>query len=75
MNTKFQVLENNKPCDSASFQQLRGCGWDNSFFNSFADAVEYSRQWLGDYDNLPDEWNGSCWDYSGYGDVIEIRVV
>ncbi len=42
MNTKFQVLENNKPCDSASFQQLRGCGWDNSFFNSFADAVEGS---------------------------------
>jgi hypothetical protein len=52
-----------------------GKGFDNSSFPTFAEAFAYARLWLGEYENLPENWDGSPYDYSGYGDLIEIKQV
>jgi hypothetical protein len=46
--------------------------WRTNTFTSFEQALKYTKDWLGDYDTLPDNWDGKAYDYSGYGDTIEI---
>ena len=43
-------------------------------FATFAEALAHAKEWLGEYDNLPLYWDGSPYDYNGYGDMIEIRA-
>lgn len=70
----FQVFDNNKPADCHHHGVHKS--WDNSKFNTFDEAQEYARKWLGQVagDLVPEEVNEKI-DYSGYGDTIEIREI
>lgn len=70
----YQVLENGKPADSKSYPKLANLGWDNSTFESFEAALAYALKWLGCYAPKTLEV-GIPYDYSGYGDTIEIKKV
>lgn len=76
----FQVFDNNKPADTTGFPSLtKGNGWDNSVFPTYEEARKYAWMWLGPYGGSYDGESGydlkvnTPWDYSGYGDMIEIR--
>lgn len=70
----FNVYDNGKPASTAGQKVLTpGNGWDNHSFHTFEKAVEYAKLYLGEYDCLPANWDGLSYDYSGYGDTIEIR--
>ena len=73
----FQVFDGGKPADCHHHKVHSS--WDNSIFPTFDEALCYARKWgapyCGSYDgsegiqlevNVP-------YDYSGYGDMIEIR--
>lgn len=47
--------------------------WDNCSFSTLEEAVVYARHWLGEGDTLPEQWDGSSYDYNGYGDTLEIK--
>jgi hypothetical protein len=77
---KYQVLDNGRPADC--HHQKVDKSWNRSMFDSYREALTYARKWLGD------AWGGSndgttgvvlkvdtSWEYSGYGDHIEIRRV
>ena len=81
----YQVFDNGHPCELDFPPPREGSDeydWGNSTFEEFDDALFHARIWLGD------AWGGSDdgesgvvlesdeeYDYSGYGDVIEIREV
>jgi len=85
----YHVLENGKAATwklcqnilskraSKEFQKT----WGNNIFPTFEEARKYSWQWIapygGSYDGLSgvDLKVGVPYDYSGYGDMIEIREV
>lgn len=73
----FSVFDNNKPAVSSSLKvahKAANSPWKNNTFASFEEALTYAKHWLGEYaTTLPDNWKGEKHDYSGYGDVIEIR--
>jgi hypothetical protein len=49
-------------------------GWGKSWFDKKEHAILYAKDWLGEYSiTLPDNWDGSPINYSGTGDIIEIR--
>lgn len=77
LGIRYQVLENERPCSVTGCPSLtKGVGWDRHSFNSFEEALAYTKKWLGDYAvTIPENWDGSSYDYSGYGDIIEIREV
>jgi len=67
----FQIFDNNKPADCHHHKVH--CTWGNSKFDTFEEAQEYARLWLGEMcDLVPDKPRVKV-DYSGYGDFIEIR--
>lgn len=67
----YEVLDNGKPATIPNFS----C-WKNNFFTDFGAAKKYVEDWLGMYKaGLPENWQGEPWDYSGYGDKIEIRFL
>jgi hypothetical protein len=50
--------------------------WKTPCFSTFDEAVAYARQWLGCYDNIPNDWNGKPYVYFGcesFESAIEIR--
>lgn len=69
----FQVFDNNRPADCRHCAV--GKDWNKSCYPTFKEAYAYAEQWLGDTYKLPDNWDGSPFNYSGYGDTIEIRKV
>lgn len=69
----YQVMENGKPCDSTGFAWAKS--WQCSKFNTFEDALNYAKHWLGQFDTIPSDWDGSPYDYSGDGDFIKISMV
>lgn len=75
--TKFCVFDNNKPASTVEFPQIRKCeGWDNHEFDSFPKAVAYAFSWLGTIATTePEDFLNGGFDYSGHGDIIEIREV
>ena len=74
--TMYGVFDNNKPANSTAFPQLKGKGWKSHLFGTFKDAEEYAKEWLGDYYPGKDVLVlGLPYNYSGYGDLIEIREV
>ena len=71
---RFIVLENNKPAIIPNT-----CHWFNCEFETFAEAYEYMKDWLGPYGK---EFGFSIpkssilnkeYDYNGYGDTIMIK--
>jgi hypothetical protein len=72
-NNMYQVFEDNKPCDDTGFPQLKGKGWDNSKFNTLAEAQTYALNWLGQY--APDEPLELGFPYNCQGVLFEIRKV
>jgi len=70
----YQVFDNGKPADCLH-HDVAPC-WSRSKFETFGEANTYANKWLG-FDraigiilNLDEDW-----DYSGYGDMICIRIV
>jgi hypothetical protein len=70
----FQVYDGNKPADCANHKVHES--WDKSLYCTFEEALGYADKWLGIYSpgievlktNIP-------YDYSGYGDIVDIRKV
>lgn len=70
----YQVFDNGKPAD-AEHQGLDG-SWSNSKFDTLEEAQIYANHYLGFQKDilLLVELNVP-YDYSGYGDFLEIRKV
>lgn len=68
----YRVYDNGK---LATYQSHRvDPGFRHPICETFEQAQEYARKWLGKYSTLvPTKTNESV-DYSGYGDIIEIRA-
>lgn len=64
----FKVLESN-PLN----QNPPTLVFENNF-TSFNQAKQAVKKYLGVF-NIPDNWNGSPYDFSGYGYMIEIREI
>jgi len=47
--------------------------WVSCEFKTFQEAFAYAKDWLGSFYSLPSNWDGSVYNYNGYGDTIEIR--
>lgn len=63
----YKVFENNKPAS-----------WLNYSFKSIDEAIEETKKFFNNnqyWCSLPQNFNGSPYDYSGYGDMIEIRFI
>lgn len=73
--TVYTVYDNGKPADNISYpmlSDLEHC-WDNSSFDTLEEAQAYVAQWIGG-DNPPHDLPlNMIYDYSGCGDVVEIR--
>ena len=61
------VLDNSEPAI------IKGTCWNKYFYTDFGQALAYAKNWLGEYDTLPEDYQGDPYDYSGYGDKIEIQ--
>ena len=64
----FAVYDNNKP----AIIEMRN-NWKKYKYDTFDEAVIYAADWLGEWDCIPKDWDGSPLDYNGMGDLIEIR--
>ncbi len=71
---KWGVFDNGKPASMAGFLELRHSCWATHEFDTYGQALKYAQQWLGEWwdEDLDIEPNEPT-DYSGYGDMIEIR--
>lgn len=68
----FCVYDNDKPASVEGYPYMHS-SWKNHRFETFEEAQKYARNWLGELEILcPNEPNSRV-DYSGYGDMIEIR--
>lgn len=71
----YAVYDNGKPAELGIHTSF-----DKYTFSTFAAALIYARKWLGpSFGGSEDGKNGvilelnKAWDYSGFGDTIEIR--
>lgn len=73
----FQVFDNGKPADCWNQKSLGDGenGWTTSAFDTLDDAQEYATRYLGIYNPGRSLEVGEKYDYSGYGDILEIREV
>lgn len=70
----FVVIDSERQAIGSNFGISEEAEWNNASFKTFTEAVDYAKKWLGAYGSvLPDNWDGSEIDYSGYGDKISIR--
>ena len=47
--------------------------WHNADYKTFEDALVYAKDYMGEFaGTIPDSWDGSAYDYTGYGDTIAI---
>lgn len=70
---KYQVLDNNRPADC--FHCKVHESWNKSKYDTFDEALNYARKWLGFYGTCVVLKPNTPWDYDGFGDMIEIREV
>jgi len=68
---KYCVYDSGKPATLPLADPA--LGWSNNEFDSFEEAVKYVESWLGDYNNLPTNWDGSKLEYHESKCTIEIR--
>ena len=67
----YAVYDNGRP---AKYPEVAvHSSWDNNRFDTFEEALDYARNWLGPYGEGVVLKLGVSWDYSGYGDQIVIR--
>lgn len=76
IGTLYQVLDGDRAADENGFPHLVGKGWADSIFKTLYDAQIYAAKWL----NVPPENMKTVrpdapFDYSGYGDMLEIRTI
>ena len=82
MKITYHVLDNNRPATwhlfddgkkqiSNKFKKSLG----NNVFSSFEAAEKYAREWCSDYISGVTFTMNTPHDYSGFGDMIEIRVI
>lgn len=72
----FQVFENDKPCDKTGFTWAKT--WETSKFNTFQEALQYAKKWLGAFGENVDLYLTTPnvpYNYSGYGDMIVIKEI
>lgn len=69
----FQVLDNGKSADCHGFPVHPS--WNKSLYDTFDEALKYAWKWLGDKTGGPLLKVNTPWEYSGYGDTIEIREI
>lgn len=69
----YQVLDNGKPADCHHHKVH--FTWDQSTFDTLAGALAHARNWLGAHGHGVVLKVNEPVDYSGYGDMIEIREV
>lgn len=74
----YAVYDNGKLAVSANFPEAKDLkAWNKAVFDSFDEAISYAMKWL----EVPETWGifhfpdgkPGIFDYSGYGDFIEIR--
>lgn len=66
----YKVLDNNKP---AILNFITYKDWSCFEYKTFDEALNYAKLWLGDLsETIPNNWDGSPYDYNGYGDTISI---
>lgn len=77
----FQVLENGKPANHQSFPKVHP-SWNKAEWETFEQAKIYAWKWLGDCAGGSNDGTDGVelklntpYDYSGYGDIIEIREI
>jgi hypothetical protein len=69
----FKVFDGGKP---ANYEHHKvHSSWQNCTFKSFVEALNYAHKWLGVYSPGKILKLNTPYDYSGYGDIIEIRKV
>jgi len=70
----YQVLDGDRAADENGFPRLVGKGWTNSIFHSLDEARIYLARWLNvPEENTKDVEPDSPFDYSGHGDIVEIK--
>lgn len=73
----YTVYDKDKPANDTSYE-LGGEGWQNATFETFEEAVRYVSDWLGNWAPSLSFLrmvlaNEAEYDYSGYGDTIQIK--
>jgi hypothetical protein len=71
---KWQVLDNNKPAKGLTFDP-HDEDWGKHEFESFEDAHNYAVNWLGRWGYGLKFQPNTIYDYSGYGDTLQIKEV
>lgn len=71
----FQVFDSGKPADKSGYPSVIGEDWNTSSYTFFQEAYEYACHWLGHHAGKVPQKPDIAIDYSGYGDLIEIRTV
>lgn len=77
MGTKifFAVYEDGKPCSPEGFKWAKASnGWGQYKFETFEQALNYAKSWLGEWANFPETWDGKLYKYCGES-TIEIRKI
>ena len=71
----FDVFENGKRCTPENFDVHSS--WDHDPFDNLSNARNFVMKWMGQWrpSNKEDFVVGYAYDYTGYGDTIEIRKV
>lgn len=69
----YQVFDNGKPAD-CHHHKMHG-SWEKSSFDTLEEAEAYANNWLGIYGQYEAHELLTGVDYSGYGDVIQIKKV
>ena len=72
---RYQVFENGKSCDWQGYPSLQHPCWETSIFDSLLKARDYLNLWCGCLGPIPNLNPGEKYDYSGYGDIVEIREI
>jgi hypothetical protein len=67
----FVVYDNNKPARYPEHNVHYS--WQCNTYDTFEQALSYARKWLWPYGEGVVLKLNKPWDYSGYGDMIEIR--
>lgn len=69
----FCVYDNGKPASVKGFPVIKSVkGWETHRFDTWPKAVAYASQWIGRI--IQPEDLIKSYDYSGYGDIIEVRI-
>ena len=74
---RWLVLESGIPADRTNYPHLSP-GWDKAIFETEEEARKYARIWLykaGLKDLVEKLEINQAYDYTGFGDTIEIRSI